>query len=119
MDAKRAPSFHREGTGRCLCRFMGMRRLRVDSGGVGQQIALGLGAPQAVVGGAQLGQLGEERIGLALLGEIVNGGQRQIDVGVDQLLAAGDLGQVFSGFDDGVQAADMGDHAGGSEAETS
>ena len=102
--------FIAKGRGAAYDVFIG--RLRVDSGGVGQQIALGLGAPQAVVGGAQLGQLGED----ADRSRPSRRNRRWRSaacsmLGVDQLLAAGNLGQVQRGFDDGVQAADMGDHA--------
>ena len=87
----------------------------VDALGMREQIGFRLCAPQAAVARHDLGQLGEERIGLALFGKIVDGGEWQGDVVVDQLLAAGDLGQVLGGFRRRVQAADVRNHARGLE----
>ena len=62
---------------------------------------------------ADLGQLGKHRIGLALLGKVGDGDQRHVDLRVNQLLAALDLGQVQRRVDHGVQAAHVGDHRRG------
>ena len=79
---------------------------------VGQQVALGGGAPQAVVGLDDVGQGVKALVLFALFAQVGQGRQGQVDVGVDQLLAAGDLGQVEGGLARGVQPADVGDHDG-------
>ena len=80
---------------------------------VGQQIFFCLCAPQAVVALGDLRQLCEQRVGLAELLKIGDGRQWKLDLRVDQLLAAADVRQVQRRIDNGVQAADVGDHCGG------
>lgn len=53
-------------------------------------------------------ELGKQRICLAQLAEVGDGRQGQLDLRVDELLAAGDLRQVQNGVDDSVQAARCG-----------
>ena len=79
-----------------------------------EEDGFGFVIPQAVVGLAACRQLGEQGIGLALFFKVVDGGQWHIELGVGQLLAAGDGGQVLGGFRDGVDAAHVGDMTEGS-----
>ena len=58
-------------------------------------------------------ELCEQRVGLAQLAEVGDSRQRQLDLGVDELLASGDLRQVQDGVNNGVQTADVGNHRGG------
>ena len=59
-----------------------------------KQIRFGLAVPQSVVLFAYRGKAGEERVPQAGIGKVIDGGQGQIDVGVYELLAAGDPRQM-------------------------
>ena len=87
--------------------------MQLDSLSVGEQVLFSLCVPQVIVGLAQAVQFREHGIGLAQLLKVSDGSQRQVDVVVDQLLAAGDLGQVQNGVNYAVQTANMGDHGCG------
>ncbi len=58
-------------------------------------------------------KLCKQRICFAQFAEIGDCRQGQFDLGVDQLLAAGNLRQVQNGIDNSVQTADVGDHGSG------
>lgn len=64
---------------------------------IGKQILLCFQVPQAVVRLTDCIQLGKQRIFFSGLGKISDGGKRQLNIGVDQLFAAGDLGKVQGG----------------------
>lgn len=73
-----------------------MSTLLAQLGGVGEEVFLGFQIPEAVMGFAEAVELGIDRVGLAFLPEIGDGGQRHLHVGVDELLAAFDrLGNCF------------------------
>ena len=81
-----------------------------------QQEFLRFRVPQTVILLNQLGKGLKPGVGLTQGSEIINSRQRQIDMGVDQLLTAGDLGQIHGGIDGCVDAADVGDHHSGVDA---
>ena len=72
-----------------------------------------LGVPETVVSVAAVRQAGEEWVVCSLLPEILNGGERHVELGVGQLFPAGDAGKVRGGFYNGVQATHVGNHDGG------
>ena len=80
---------------------------------VPEQNFLRLGIPQPVMGLAAVGQSGKQRVGPPLLPEVLNGGEGHVELGIGQLLPAGNLGQARGGLRDGVNAADVGDHHAG------
>ena len=81
-----------------------MSTLLAQLGGVGEEVFLGFQIPEAVMGFAEAVELGIDRVGLAFLPEIGDGGQRHLHVGVDELLAAFDRREVQCGLRDDVQA---------------
>ena len=93
-----------------------MSKLLAQLGGVGEEVFLGFQIPEAVMGFAEAVELGIDRVGLAFLPEIGDGGQRHLHVGVDELLAAFDRREVQCGLRDDVQAADVGHKTGRVEA---
>ena len=64
-----------------------------------------LGAPEVIAALHYFGKAGKERIGFALFLKIGYGGKLKVDIVVYQLFAAGNLGQVERGIDNGVKAS--------------
>ena len=62
---------------------------------------------------AGVGELGEDGVVLGGVVEVVDGGEGEVAVGVDEFLAALDFGEVEGGVGGGVESADVGDHHGG------
>ena len=77
-----------------------------------QQILFCIAVPEAVVSLAQLIQLCKELIVLAQLFKVRNSGEGHADLIVDELLAAGNVGQVQGSLGYAVQTANMGYHCG-------
>ena len=89
-----------------------MSTLLAQLGGVGEEIFLGFYVPEAVVGLAEAVEFGIDGVGPAFLPEVGDGGERHLDVGVDQLLATFDRRKVQGGLRDYVEAADVGHQTG-------
>lgn len=64
------------------------------------------------MGFAEAVEFGIDRVGLAFLLELGDGGERHLHVGVDELLAAFDRREVQGGLRDHVEAADVGHQTG-------
>ena len=77
-----------------------------------EQVTLGCRAPEAVVGLDDVGKAGIALILVRPGAQLVESDQGHRDVGVDELLAAGDAGEVAGGLGRCVEAADVGDHNG-------
>ena len=82
-------------------------------GSVLKEILLRLGTPKIIAALHDFGKAGKERIGFSLFLKIGYGGKLKVDIVVYQLFAAGNLGQIERGIDNGVKTSDMGDHNGG------
>ena len=80
--------------------------------GVAEEIFLGLDVPKAVMSLAEAVELSVDRIGLALLLELGDSGQRHLYVSVNQLLPTFDLRQVNRRLRHNVKASDMGHKTG-------
>lgn len=64
------------------------------------------------MGFAEAVEFGIDGVGPAFLPEVGDGGERHLDVGVDQLLATFDRREVQGGLRDYVEAADVGHQTG-------